>query len=193
MNNVGVVDQSKRQFLTSALTVVGAVGAGFIAVPFLAQMQPSTKAEAAGAPVEVDISKPKVELLLEMHKPENDEKYIEYLPFLGITSVRLRILVNQPVKKLIIRPKIFTKNYAENIEWSNYICGINNENTDHDITKGFIALFGGGKTEGFVMFNPPAESYAFFFLRHHDKKLKQEILPVLPPIHIPLRRLPTTS
>lgn len=51
------VDQSKRQFLTSALTVVGAVGTGFLAVPFLAQMQPSVKAMASGAPVEVDISK----------------------------------------------------------------------------------------------------------------------------------------
>ncbi len=51
------VDNSKRQFLTSALTVVGAVGTGFIAVPFLSQMQPSTKAMAAGAPVEVDLSK----------------------------------------------------------------------------------------------------------------------------------------
>ena len=56
MNNAGV-DKSKRQFLTSALTVVGAVGTGYLAVPFLAQMQPSTKAMAAGAPVEVDISK----------------------------------------------------------------------------------------------------------------------------------------
>lgn len=51
------VDKSKRQFLTSALTVVGAVGTGYLAVPFLAQMQPSTKAMAAGAPVTVDISK----------------------------------------------------------------------------------------------------------------------------------------
>jgi len=56
MNNAGV-DKSKRQFLTTALTVVGAVGAGYLAVPFLAQMQPSTKAEASGAPVEIDISK----------------------------------------------------------------------------------------------------------------------------------------
>ena len=56
MNNEGV-DQSKRQFLTSALTVVGAVGTGYLAVPFLAQMQPSAKAMAAGAPVEIDISK----------------------------------------------------------------------------------------------------------------------------------------
>jgi ubiquinol-cytochrome c reductase iron-sulfur subunit len=51
------VDTSKRQFLTAAMTVVGAVGTGYIAVPFLAQMQPSTKAMAAGAPTEVDISK----------------------------------------------------------------------------------------------------------------------------------------
>ena len=56
MNNKGV-DPSKRQFLTSALTVVGAVGSGYLAVPFLAQMQPSAKAMATGAPVEVDISK----------------------------------------------------------------------------------------------------------------------------------------
>ncbi len=56
MNNEGV-DTSKRQFLTSALTVVGAVGTGYLAVPFLSQMQPSAKAMAAGAPVEVDISK----------------------------------------------------------------------------------------------------------------------------------------
>jgi ubiquinol-cytochrome c reductase iron-sulfur subunit len=51
------VNTSKRQFLTTALSVVGAVGAGYLAVPFLSQMQPSAKAMAAGAPVEVDISK----------------------------------------------------------------------------------------------------------------------------------------
>lgn len=56
MINEGV-DTSKRQFLTSALTVVGAVGSGYLTVPFLAQMQPSTKAMASGAPVTVDISK----------------------------------------------------------------------------------------------------------------------------------------
>jgi len=56
MNYEGV-DESKRQFLTSALTVVGAIGTGYLAVPFLAQMDPSVKALAAGAPVEVDLSK----------------------------------------------------------------------------------------------------------------------------------------
>ena len=56
MNNSGV-DKTRRQFLTNALTVVGAVGTGFVAVPFLPQMQPSVKAKATGAPVQVNLSK----------------------------------------------------------------------------------------------------------------------------------------
>ena len=56
MNNSGV-DKTRRQFLTNALTVVGAVGTGFVAVPFLSQMQPSVKAKATGAPVEVNLSR----------------------------------------------------------------------------------------------------------------------------------------
>jgi ubiquinol-cytochrome c reductase iron-sulfur subunit len=51
------VDNEKRRFLTQAAVVVGAVGAGFLAVPFVSSMRPSAKAEALGAPVEVDISK----------------------------------------------------------------------------------------------------------------------------------------
>jgi ubiquinol-cytochrome c reductase iron-sulfur subunit len=51
------VDNDKRRFLTQAATVVGAVGAGFLAVPFLSSMRPSAKAEALGAPVEVDVGK----------------------------------------------------------------------------------------------------------------------------------------
>jgi ubiquinol-cytochrome c reductase iron-sulfur subunit len=50
------VDRDKRRFLTATATVVGGVGVGFTAVPFLKSMQPSERARAAGAPVEVDIS-----------------------------------------------------------------------------------------------------------------------------------------
>ncbi len=52
-----VVDQGKRRFLTAATSVVGAVGAGFVAVPFIASWMPSERAKNAGAPVEADISK----------------------------------------------------------------------------------------------------------------------------------------
>lgn len=56
MSNEGV-DNGKRRFLTLATTAVGAVGAGFVAVPFLGSWKPSAKAQAAGAPVEVMINK----------------------------------------------------------------------------------------------------------------------------------------
>lgn len=51
------VDPSRRRFLTAAATVVGGVGTVFTLVPFVKSMNPSAKAQAAGAPVEVDISK----------------------------------------------------------------------------------------------------------------------------------------
>ncbi len=55
MNQDGA-DTSRRRFLTAATTVVGGVGAAFLAVPFLSYWRPSARAMAAGAPVEVDIS-----------------------------------------------------------------------------------------------------------------------------------------
>src|SRR5690606_23303778 len=51
------VDLTRRHFLTVATSVVGGVGVVAAAVPFVASMQPSDRARAAGAPVEVDISK----------------------------------------------------------------------------------------------------------------------------------------
>jgi len=50
-------DLSRRKFLTLTTSVVGAVGAGFAAVPFLASLKVSERAKALGAPVMVDISK----------------------------------------------------------------------------------------------------------------------------------------
>ncbi|MCP4995771.1 MAG: ubiquinol-cytochrome c reductase iron-sulfur subunit [Gammaproteobacteria bacterium] len=51
------VDLKKRRNLVVATSVVGAVGTGFFAVPFLKSWNPSAKAKAAGAPVEADIGK----------------------------------------------------------------------------------------------------------------------------------------
>ncbi|MDJ0738267.1 MAG: ubiquinol-cytochrome c reductase iron-sulfur subunit [Gammaproteobacteria bacterium] len=50
------VDLKKRRFLTATTAVVGAVGAGFAAVPFIASWAPSERAKALGAPEEADIS-----------------------------------------------------------------------------------------------------------------------------------------
>jgi ubiquinol-cytochrome c reductase iron-sulfur subunit len=51
------VDNKRRRVLIAATSVVGAVGVGYVAVPFIASMSPSAKARAAGAPVEADIGK----------------------------------------------------------------------------------------------------------------------------------------
>ena len=51
------VDLRKRQFLINATAATGAVGVLATAVPFVGSMLPSERAKAAGAPVEVDISK----------------------------------------------------------------------------------------------------------------------------------------
>ena len=51
------VNKNRRRVLVAATSVVGAVGAVYVAVPFIASMNPSAKARAAGAPVEADISK----------------------------------------------------------------------------------------------------------------------------------------
>jgi ubiquinol-cytochrome c reductase iron-sulfur subunit len=50
-------NSGRRRFLTAATTVVGAVGTGYLLVPFISSMQPSAKARAAGAPVRADVSK----------------------------------------------------------------------------------------------------------------------------------------
>lgn len=51
------VDQAKRRFLIAATTAVGGVAVAAMAVPFVSSMLPSARARAAGAAVEVDISK----------------------------------------------------------------------------------------------------------------------------------------
>ena len=49
------IDRNRRHFLTVATAVTGAAGAGVALYPFLASLQPSARAQALGAPVEVAI------------------------------------------------------------------------------------------------------------------------------------------
>lgn len=56
MANSGV-DKGRRRFLIASTSVVGAVGAGAALVPFIDSMNPSARALAAGAPVEVNTNK----------------------------------------------------------------------------------------------------------------------------------------
>ena len=49
------IDRNRRHFLSIATAVTGLAGAGFAVYPFLASLQPSARAQALGAPVEVPI------------------------------------------------------------------------------------------------------------------------------------------
>lgn len=51
------VDAGRRRFLTASVAVVGGAVAVGTVVPFVAAWQPSERARAIGAPIEVDISK----------------------------------------------------------------------------------------------------------------------------------------
>jgi len=51
------VNKGRRRFLVATTAVVGGVGAGFAAVPFIQSWLPSAKAQSMGAPVQIDIDK----------------------------------------------------------------------------------------------------------------------------------------
>lgn len=51
------VNNGRRRFLTAATAVVGGVGVVGVAVPFIGSWNPSARAKAAGAPVEVNVGK----------------------------------------------------------------------------------------------------------------------------------------
>lgn len=57
MGSEAVVNNGKRRFLIGATSVVGGIGVIGAATPFVMSLFPSEAAKAAGAPVEVDISK----------------------------------------------------------------------------------------------------------------------------------------
>ncbi|WNO08536.1 ubiquinol-cytochrome c reductase iron-sulfur subunit [Teredinibacter sp. KSP-S5-2] len=56
MSNDGI-NEGRRRVLTALTSVVGAAGVVGAAVPFVGSWNPSAKAKAAGAPVEINISK----------------------------------------------------------------------------------------------------------------------------------------
>ena len=52
-----LVDEQRRRFLLTTTTVLGGVGALCALTPFVASWMPSARAQAEGAPVQVDLSK----------------------------------------------------------------------------------------------------------------------------------------
>src|SRR5579862_1036369 len=61
---INEVDDSRRKFLTFATGTTAVVGAALVAIPFIESWNPSERARALGAPVEVDLSKMEVGQLI---------------------------------------------------------------------------------------------------------------------------------
>lgn len=54
--NAGCDDDERRKLLLRTVTVAGAAASAAVAIPFIASMNPSERAKAFGAPVQVDVS-----------------------------------------------------------------------------------------------------------------------------------------
>jgi Rieske Fe-S protein len=62
---------TRRKVLIGMTATVGAVGASFAAVPFIASWNPSAKAKAVGGPVRIDVSKMQLAKKSKFHGESN--------------------------------------------------------------------------------------------------------------------------
>jgi len=60
------VDKGRRRFLVATTSVVGGIGVGIAAVPFIKSWMPSERAQAIGVPVEINLGKLKEGQLLKV-------------------------------------------------------------------------------------------------------------------------------
>lgn len=56
-SNEKLIDEQRRCFLLTAVSVLGGIGVGCALIPFTSALSPSAEAQAAAAPVQVDLSK----------------------------------------------------------------------------------------------------------------------------------------
>ncbi len=105
------IDGGKRTWIIAS-SCAGAIGAGFVAVPFIKSFEPSERARAAGAPVEVDISalKPGEKMTVEWRgKPV---WIVRRTPEQLATLPKLDPLLADPLSKR--NPDELTPSYARN-------------------------------------------------------------------------------
>jgi ubiquinol-cytochrome c reductase iron-sulfur subunit len=105
------VDKGRRRMLTLATSAVGAVGVGFAVTPFVLSMTPSARARAAGAPVEVDISKLEAGVLLTIEWRGKPVWVVKRTPEMMASIKASEGFVSDPNSEASIQPA-----YAQNVE-----------------------------------------------------------------------------
>jgi ubiquinol-cytochrome c reductase iron-sulfur subunit len=105
------IDKGRRRMLTLATSAVGAVGAGFAITPFVLSMTPSARAKAAGAPVEVDISKLDEGVLLTVEWRGKPVWIVKRTPEMMASIAKSNDFVSDPNSEVVMQPA-----YAQNLE-----------------------------------------------------------------------------
>ena len=107
------IDKGKRRMLTLATSAIGAVGVGFAVTPFILSMTPSARAKAAGAPVEVDISKLEEGVLLTIEWRGKPVWIVKRTPAMMESIKQSNDLVSDPNSEVEMQPA-----YAQNLDRS---------------------------------------------------------------------------
>jgi len=107
----GEIDRGRRQLLTVATSVAGAVGVAFAAAPFLASWKPSARAKALGAPVEIDISKLEPGAMLKVEWRGKPVWVVRRTPAMIATLGTIDDLLADPGSKQSKQPE-YAKNHS---------------------------------------------------------------------------------
>ena len=109
-------DPGRRRFLTLATTAVGAVGTVYAITPFVKSMLPSARAKAAGAPVEVDISKLEAGQLLTVEWRGKPVWILKRTPKMLESLAKLDGLLADPASKVVDQQPAYAQNPARSIK-----------------------------------------------------------------------------
>lgn len=108
MSNDGV-NEGRRRVLTAMTSAVGAVGVVGAAVPFVGSWSPSAKAKAAGAPVEVNISKIEPGAMVTVEWRGKPVFIVRRTPEALANLETMEALISDPMSEKSVQPE-YTKN-----------------------------------------------------------------------------------
>jgi ubiquinol-cytochrome c reductase iron-sulfur subunit len=110
------IDQQKRNFLITATACTGAIGAAAVAIPFVGSMLPSERAKAAGAPVEVDISKVQPGTIMTAEWRGKPVWIIHRTPEMTVELAKLNNQLSDPMCDVISQQPTYCKNSHRSIK-----------------------------------------------------------------------------
>lgn len=109
------VDPRRRRLL-QITTGLGAIGTAFVAAPFVMSMMPSARAKAAGAPVEVDISKIEPGQMLTIEWRGKPVWIVRRTPEMLASLKQLEPVLADPASNVVDQQPAYAKNEARSIK-----------------------------------------------------------------------------